>query len=105
MIGTRQVTLSVSKQLDRLEYDGYCCDAIPPFGRVKTGVRVELERAKKGSTRDELGIPTQWETYTDLPYLEIIGRSNREGDRRALVIYEIARRCDVAEDDKATLAE
>jgi hypothetical protein len=47
-IGKRQITLSVAKQLDRVDLFEYNPDIIVPFGRVKTGAKIERERRKKG---------------------------------------------------------
>lgn len=89
MVGNRQVTLSVAKQLDRTNFFEDGPGAITPFGRVKTGAKVDFE------------------TYKAEPYLEVIGRSNRERDRGALLIFEVGLSRDAADqsEDKAALAE
>lgn len=107
MVGSRQVTLSVAKQLDRASFLEDAPDAITPFGRVKTGAKVTLERLKpekarlSGSYYDD-----DFETYKAEPYLEVIGRSNRERDCGALLIFEVALSKDADQpEDKAALAE
>jgi len=107
MVGSRQVTLSVAKQLDRTSFFEDGPGAITPFGRVKTGAKATLERLKpekarlSGSYYDD-----DFETYKAEPYLEVIGRSNRERDCGALVIFEVARSKDADQaEDKAALAE
>jgi len=67
MVGSRQVTLSVAKQLDRMNTYEHSVEGITAFGRVKTGAKDEDGKEIK---------------------LEVIGRSNRASDYGALVIFE-----------------
>jgi hypothetical protein len=92
VVGSRQVTLSVAKQLDRLDLFCWGPGAITPFGRVKTGAKVTQERVKAGYRHypeHMLDSNRYFETYTTEPRVEVIGRSNRDEDRGALVIFEV----------------
>ena len=109
MVGNRQITLSVAKQLDRIDYYGYGIDAITPFGRIKTGATVTLDRtlprrpakvipSKHEYMPDLLGNgPGTWhESYTAEPWLEVIGRSELPDTKGSLIIFEVDSRRDLA---------
>ncbi|MGV0721550.1 hypothetical protein ABQF17_15010 [Mycolicibacterium elephantis] len=96
MVGSRQVTLSVAKQLDRISCYSYGADAIVPFGRVRTGRTVTLERELRGKperiTRRHTngwGDGKWYESYETTPRLEVIGRSKLPEHQGSLAIYEI----------------
>jgi len=94
-IGTQQLTRSMARQLDRL--DCYCVDptAITPFGRVRTGATTQLERKllrrpKKVIDSKHYDCDGEWfESYTAAPWLEVIGVSQLDENKGALVIYEV----------------
>ena len=102
MIGSRQITLSVAKQLDRVDAWGYGPDVIVPFGRVKTGVKVALDRKlarrpTRITPRHECYDGNWYESFEAEPQLEVIGRSNRPEDEGALIIFQVDRYSDVRE--------
>jgi hypothetical protein len=96
MVGNRQVTMSVARQLDRLDLFGYGPGAITPFGRVKTGMKVEQERVKEGYRRyskQMLDSNKYFETYMAEPVVEVIGRANiDDADSGQLVIFVVGPR-------------
>lgn len=102
MVGNRQITLSVAKQLDRIDYFGYGIEAITPFGRVRTGATVTLDRklprrpakvipGKHEYIPDLLNGGGMWyESYTAEPWLEVIGRSELpDNTKGSLIIFEV----------------
>ena len=78
MVGNRQITLSVAKQLDVVTPLDHVTNAITPFGRVRTGAKV---------TRWSKWACDKLDTFT--PFLEVIGRSNRDRDLGALIVFRV----------------
>jgi hypothetical protein len=66
MVGSRQVTLSVFKQLDSVDPETDDGDHFQPFGRVRSGEKIrDWDRVDK--------------PYMTDPWLELIGRDDRTG--------------------------
>ena len=84
MVGNRQVTLSVARQLDVFDQHSYPSDSFEPFGRVRTGLKTFwLDRRGR-----EVMI---------LPSYEWIGKNLRTG---ALSRYVLATPTDLVDDEE-----
>jgi hypothetical protein len=89
MVGSRQVTLSVAKQLDRVSLEDF---GFTPFGRIRTGVKVSRQRRwwsnsktpRSRAWRDDDG--KWWCDVMEDPDCEFVGRRESDG---ALVIAEV----------------
>ena len=100
MVGNRQITLSVAKQLDRMDPYEYPTDAFEPFGRVRTGIIVQKERkltrrpAKILKAHSQFG--NDWyEEYQGEPDYQFVGRRVEDG---ALVLYVVHQISDLEDD-------
>jgi hypothetical protein len=89
-IGVHQVTLSMAEQLDRLDLFFNGPEDIKPFGRVRTGAKITGPASVDSIRPIGLECATNKEGFTAEPIVEVIGCSDRDEDRGALVIFQVA---------------
>lgn len=75
MVGNRQVTLSVYRQLDSVPKTASEIEHFEAFGRVRTGKTLTIE--------DHYGFKDKF-----YPELELVGRDTRSGSLVRLAVYE-----------------
>lgn len=78
MVGARQVTLSVVKQLDQFDIYTYPLSMFVPFGRIKTGMLMDVNVYFRFEDR--------WEVKKQHPLHEFIGIDSDSGSLMTLLL-------------------